>query len=159
MALDAVHASFQHGMMLWQLKLYMSLQMTLQASSGIFSWIEDKFSSAATTLDVFAPGSMTSFAAGLLTKPSAFDMHSRMRAGRKHASYVRVAIEAGLVADVRRTWNVRRGNDRSSQSRTGEHHDARDPRKCQQSTAHQLPRPHEWTPSGTRGACPHRCTW
>jgi hypothetical protein len=59
MALDAIHVSFNYGMMLRHSKFCFRLQVALKTRGRILSRIHDKFAAPATRFDVLAPGPMT----------------------------------------------------------------------------------------------------
>lgn len=121
-ALDAVHFVFYDGMMVRQLKLGVSLQMTLKTSRRILDGIENKFPATAASLNVQAAGAMTRFAAALPFQFGVFKMQPRMRACRKDARNLLMAIETDFVANESSTGNFRRSDDGAGDggTRTGQ---------------------------------------
>ena len=107
-ALHAIHLPFANGMMLWQINFRVRLQMALQTRCRIAPRIYDESSSPATSRDVLAPGPMTRFATTLAGHFRLLEMHPRVRARGKNAHDIRMAFEAGLVADKCRAFDVRR---------------------------------------------------
>jgi len=108
MALYTVHLAFDHGMVLRQIELGMSLQMAGIAHRRVFAWIDNEYAPPAARLNVFAAGTMARFAAAHSRHVGTRIMQSRVRAGWEHASDIGVTLEASLVADERGPWNRRR---------------------------------------------------
>jgi len=98
MALHAIHSPFQHGMMLRQFELRMNLHMTGKTRLRIAPGVHNQPASAA-GLYVQAPRAMARFASGGIRVRRAFDMQAYVRARRKHASELAMAINACFVAD------------------------------------------------------------
>jgi len=135
-ALRAIHLPFRHGMMLWKMEFRIDLQMALITSLWVFAGIDDKlFASGASHRDVFAGRSVARFASVGSWHFAGVKMESRVRAGRKCARNVGVAIEANLVAYEGRSFDHRGRNERALGGRAGadqqpEHSDA-----CKQTQA------------------------
>jgi hypothetical protein len=121
-ALHAIHLSLDHRMMLRHSKFCLRLQMTLEAGSRIFSRVDDEFAASSTGFDMLAPRPVAGFAAGLPAELRIFDMHARVRAGRKNSGDIRMTLGAGLIADVSRSRNIRRCNYGSRERRTRDGH-------------------------------------
>ena len=123
MALDAVHFSFEHGMVLGEVEFGLGIQMALQAGLGFLAGVDDEF--LATRLaapgDMFAARAMAGFAAVLAGHPSLFRMQTRVRTGGKNVGDIIVAIGAGLVPDVGRPRDSQREDDGAIRRRTGTH--------------------------------------
>src|SRR5437879_6031319 len=98
MALHAVHAAFGDWMVLGKTELSVDVQMTLETGGWISAGIHDEFAPATARLDVLAAGAVAGLAAGLARQFRALKMQAAVRAGRKHAGDVRVAIITGFVA-------------------------------------------------------------
>ncbi len=66
-AIDAVHLSFEHGVMLGKMKFGLRFLMTLETGFGVFARIDDEFVRAPTPgrRDVFAAGAVARFAPAL----------------------------------------------------------------------------------------------
>lgn len=110
-ALHAVHATFDDGMMLRQIELCLRFQMTGETSCRVLAGIHDEFAAPAARLDVQAAGSVAGFAAALTGKLCPFKMHPRVRTRGKHAHVIRVALETSAVANVSRPRDFWRGQD------------------------------------------------
>src|SRR5687767_655160 len=63
-ALHAVHAAFDDGMMLRKVKLRVDIEVASETGGRIFSWINDETSAPATDIDVFTGRTVAGFAAG-----------------------------------------------------------------------------------------------
>ena len=123
-ALHTIHPLLKHRMMLRQIEFGVRLQMALKACFGIVARIDDEPASSSTAFNVFAPGPMAGFAAGLPGKADSLHMHSSMRAGRKHSRDVGMAIQARFIAYVSRPGHLGRSDNGSREGGTG---DKRDP--------------------------------
>ena len=111
MTFHTVHAPFQHGMSLRQLKLGMGLQVALEASLGIFSWVDNKLASPTSGFRVFAAWTVAGFASGLALEVGVFNVDAGMRAGGENPCNVRMTIIASPVADVGGAGDFRGSND------------------------------------------------
>ena len=122
-ALGAIHFAFQHGVMLGQIEFRVRLEMTVQARAGIFPGVYDKLPSATSNGDVFAARPMARFASRHSLRVGALEMKSRMRAGRKNACDVCVAVVASLVADKGGSFNCRWRHNGPFQAGAGDEQD------------------------------------
>jgi hypothetical protein len=129
-ALDAVHPVFQHRMMVRQSELGMHMDMTTEAGLRFPARIDNEFSTSAPHLHMQAARSVAGFATGRLGPGRTFEMEPRMRAGWEDPGQVRVAIDAGVVADVSRSFNHGRSHDSTLDVRTGSQNTARQPHAC-----------------------------
>jgi hypothetical protein len=103
-ALDAVHFAFKDRVMLRQMKLSIRGDVTLKTGFGLFSGIDDEFATA--DGDVFASGTVAGFASLLAGHLRIGHTDARVWTGWKDAGDLVVAIGAGLVADVGRTFDL-----------------------------------------------------
>ena len=131
-ALDAIHFSLQHRMMLRKMKFRLHFQMALQTRLRVFAGIDDEFFKAAATAhgDVFAGRAVAGFASELAGHLAVFQMQPRVRAGGKGAGDVRVAVGAGLVADKGCAFDLQRRNRRAIRRGTG--NEKQNPGACNQ---------------------------
>jgi hypothetical protein len=67
---------------------------------------------------MFAPRPMARFATGLPGELRVFDVHTRVRAGRKYPCNIRMTLRTSVIPDISCAWNFRRRNYRPRQSRT-----------------------------------------
>lgn len=111
MAIHTIHETFRDGMMLRQIKFGLHVQMALETGGGIFAGIDNE-SSIAAGPDMFAAGAVAGFTTSLPRHGRILNIQPRMRARGKFADYFRMAIRAGLVADVMRARNLERRHDR-----------------------------------------------
>jgi hypothetical protein len=118
-ALNAIHLTFQHRMMLWQMELGIRRNVTLKAGFRLFARVEDEFSATTAGSDVFAPGAMTRFATLLARHFCVGQMQPRMRARRKCARDWLMTIRACFVTNVTGAFNLRRGHHGSLKRRAG----------------------------------------
>src|SRR6266478_9601977 len=102
----AAHFPFGHRMMMRQLKLRANIQVTLKASFGGLSWIDDRARSAP-RFDMQTPGPMAGLAPHVLGV-FAFCLQSRVRGCSKIANDLFVARGAFLRADKLRARNIGR---------------------------------------------------
>ncbi len=109
-AVHAIHVTFDDQMMLRQIKFRVDVEVTLKTRLGIFAGIDDELRRAAGA-DVFAARTMTGFATALAGHRGVFKMQPRVRAHRKFADDIRVAISAGLIADKMSAGNFQGRND------------------------------------------------
>ncbi len=107
MALHAVHAAFENGVMLRQTEFNMRLQMALKACGGVLAGVHDEFAASAARRHMQAAGTMAGFAAALTGHGSAFDMDASVGTGREYADVVCVAIRTAFVAHVMRAGDFR----------------------------------------------------
>ena len=101
MALDAVHDSFNDGMMLREFELGMDVQVALKTGARIFAGIHDE-PAAPADADMLAGRAVAGFAAGNGSELDVIPAESSVRAGRERARDIRVAIHTGGVPDVMR---------------------------------------------------------
>jgi hypothetical protein len=113
-ALNAIHPSFHHRMMLWHSKFRFCLQMTLKTRRRIFARVHNEFASPAARFDMLAPGPMTRLATRLPSELRVVDMYARMRTRRKYPCDVRMTFRAHSISHVGRSRNFRRRNYRPS---------------------------------------------
>ncbi len=106
-------------MVLGQIELHVRLQVALKAGRGILARIHDEFASSTAGFDMFAAGPMTGLATRLANELGAFHVHARMRAGRKHARNVGVAIIARSIAHISCAGDFRRRDYRSRERGAG----------------------------------------
>lgn len=104
-ALDAVHFSFQHRMVLRKMKRRLYFQMAIQARLGLLAGIDDEASARAACRDVLAARPVAGFAATPAFHAVLVWMQTPVRAHRKDTVDFIVAICARLVADVGRAFN------------------------------------------------------
>ena len=123
-ALDAIHAVFQYRMTMRQSELGVHINMTGETGFRFPARIDNKFAPPAPGLHVQAAWSVARFTAGSLGSRRSSQMKTRMRAGWKVASDVRVTIDAGQVANKSRSLNHRRRHDRALNMGTGSQNNA-----------------------------------
>lgn len=102
-----------------QLKFRVRLQMALEARSGIFSGIDDKFSAPASGGHMFAGGTVTRFATSSARQFFLIEMDPRMNAAGKFSRDRRVTIDASLISDKGCSGNIQRNHRRATGRRTG----------------------------------------
>ena len=134
-ALHTVHLAFAHRMMLRKIELGVHIEVTSEAGLRVAARVHNKFLASAARGDVLAPGAVTRFAAVSsdcgrsgafrrlrmgIYRQNTRNINARVRAGRKNARVVRVAIDAGIIAREGGARNVRRGDDRALQRGTGD---------------------------------------
>jgi hypothetical protein len=107
----AAHLSFDHGMMVRQLKASFHLQMTSKTNLGRLSRVDDHIAHA-TGFRMFAPRTMARFAADVLRIIPARD-EARVRGRWEIFVDFRVAFRAVLRADKLRAWNLGRSHNRA----------------------------------------------
>jgi hypothetical protein len=107
MAVDAIHVSFDHGMMLRQIEFRMDVDVTLETRRRIFAWIDNQAPPAADA-HMFAGGAVARFATGHLRELDVILVKAPMRAGWKRACDVRVTIHTTRIPDEVRARNARR---------------------------------------------------
>jgi hypothetical protein len=132
MALDTIHFSLNHRVMLGKMKLRAGFLMALKARLRVFPWINNELFLAAATChgDVLAPGAVTRFAAGSAWHFGIFHAQPRMRTGRKNTGDAGMAIQTRLIADVSGALDLKRHDDRTvgrtgieqQKQRAGAHH-------------------------------------
>ena len=99
-ALDTVHLAFNDRMVLWKMEFRLFGQMALETGFQIFAWINDELlAPVAPRGSVFAARAVTGFATVLAGHSGAFHVQTRMRAGRKDAGDIGMAVGASLVPD------------------------------------------------------------
>ena len=120
-ALDAIHFSLQHRMVIRKMKFSLRVQMTLEAGLRVFAGVNNEFVQAATVShgNVFAARTVAGLATVLARHAAIFQMQPRMRAGGKYARDFLVAISASRVADISRALNLQRRNGGAVSSGTG----------------------------------------
>ncbi len=118
-ALHAIHAPFNHWMVLRQMKLRSRLQMALQAGGRISAGINNEFPAAATAFHVLAPRPMARFAAGFTFQQRRLDVNSAMWTCRKYSRDVGVAFVANFISHIAGPGNLRRRHDRLLKAAAG----------------------------------------
>lgn len=118
-ALDAIHFSFENGMMLRKMKLGLGFQMAIETSLGIFAGINDESPTRASRGDVLAAGAVTGFATAPAFHGSLAGVQAAMDAHRENAINFFVAIRARLVTDVIRAFNRQGRDDLALRRRAG----------------------------------------
>jgi len=111
MALHAIHAAFQDGVMLRKIKLGVNFQMTFKASRRVLAGVYNELASSAPRRHVQAAGTMTGFTPALARWRNPFDVDAGVGTGREVPRVGGMAFGAGLVADVMRARNLRRSSD------------------------------------------------
>jgi hypothetical protein len=130
-ALNTIHVSLRHRVMLGHSKLSLDGDMAIKTGSGIFSGIDDEFASPSATFDVLAAGAMAGFASALARHWRPFDVQPAMSAGRKNSCDVRVAIRAGLVPHERGAGHRRWQGKSATTTRAGIQHECHSAREGQ----------------------------
>ena len=82
-ALNAIHVTLIHRVVLRQAEFGLDLQMTVVASRRIFARVDDELSTTAARLDVFASRSVARFTTGRTLHLRGFDVNARVRTRRK----------------------------------------------------------------------------
>lgn len=111
-ALHAVHFAFEHRMMLRQAEFGVGVEVTIETGGGVPARIQNKFPTPATDFNVFAPGTVAGFTTAGAGCRHRRKVHPGMGAGGELLDVIGVALQAGFVADVIRTRDVRRHDDR-----------------------------------------------
>src|SRR6266481_3849217 len=119
MALNAIHATLDHGMMLREIELCLSLQVALKTGRRIFAGVYDEFASSAPGLDMLAAGTVTRFTACLACQFGRLDIDARMRTGGEHPGNIGVTVEAGSITDVSCPRDLGRCENGSRECRAG----------------------------------------
>jgi hypothetical protein len=117
-ALRTAHAAFNDRMMLWETEFGLNIEMTLKTGRRVVARIDDELRAAA-GFDVFAAGTVAGFATGFAGHRRILKMNPRVWAGGKFPDDVGVTVRAGFVADVTRSGNFQRHNDRVRRGGTG----------------------------------------
>ena len=117
MTIVAAHLAFGHGVMVRQLECHANIQVTLKASFGGLSWIDDRARSAP-RFDMQTPGPMAGLAPHVLGV-FAFCLQSRVSGCPEIAHDLFVACRAFLRADELRARNAGRRKDRSASRAAG----------------------------------------
>jgi hypothetical protein len=118
-ALDAVHVTFNHWMMLRHAEFRFRLQMALKTRSRVFSRVHNKLTSSSACLDVLAAGPVAGFAARFAVESGVVDVDTGMGTGGKNSGNIRMTLGTGAIADIGCARDIRRCNNRSSESRAG----------------------------------------
>jgi hypothetical protein len=136
MALDAIHLTFKHRMVLWKIKLRLQFQVTTQASLGFLARVDNESLQPATASerDVFAAGTVARFASRLIRQAAIVHAQTRVRTRRKDARNILMAVRAGLVPHERRAFDLQRHNHRAIRSGTRFDQQSRHPRSQSQSS-------------------------
>ena len=115
-ALGAIHFAFQHRMMLRQIEFRMRLEMAVQARTRVLARVYNELPSTAANSDMLAAWPVARFASRHAGDIRAFKMQPCMRAGRKNAGDVCVAVVASLVSNKGGALDRRRRDDGSFQA-------------------------------------------
>src|ERR1043165_3223346 len=110
--------------------------MTLETGFRILAGVDDEFSATAPAGHMFAPRAVTGFAPVLLA--ATLQMQPRMRAGRKYADDVGVALLTGLVSNKGCSLHLRRGEDAALDSGTRVEQQCNRTRACRNEQCRQL---------------------
>lgn len=147
-ALDAIHPTFKHGVMLRQIEFSVGFQMAVEAGGRIFAGVQNKFAATTAGFDVFAAGAMTGFA----TTRSGFRVRGKVQAGvsarGKGADVVGVTGEAGLITGEMSAGNfggnddLSRGGDAGVEQRQNSGAEAESEECCR--PTNQFPVPVAW---------------
>ena len=136
MTIVAAHLAFGHGVMVRQLECRANVQVTLKASFGGLSWIDDRARSAP-RFDMQTPGPMAGLAPHVLGV-FAFCLQSRVRGCSKIANDLFVARGAFLRADKLRARDAGRSKNCAVSRAAGKQNDGKrnsSPRAPKQSFA------------------------
>lgn len=98
-ALDTIHFSFEHRMMLRQSEFRVLLDVARETRGWLFPGIHDEFSPSTTRLHMQTSRSMARFATDSARRQVTADVKSRMRTRSKHPRVVGVAFSTRLIAD------------------------------------------------------------
>lgn len=122
--LHAIHLPLYDWMMLRHSKLGFGLQMTLKTGAWILARINNEFAAAPACFNMLASRPMARFAPSLTAKLCVLNVDARVGTGRENARDIRVTLGASVIANVSRSWNIRRRNygSRDSRTRDGEKH-------------------------------------
>jgi hypothetical protein len=118
-ALNAVHFALDDGMMLWEVELGLGFKVALETGGGVAAGIDDEFIATAPGGYVQAAGAVAGFATLLAREAGLIEMQARVRALRKNARDVGVAIRANTVADISSAIDGGRRHDGAGKSGTG----------------------------------------
>jgi len=121
-ALDAIHAVFQHRMMVRQIEIRVRREMTLQARGRIATGIENELPRAPGG-NVEAARPMTGFTAAVPgPRPGLTHVNPGMRAGRETADIIGMAVKTSAIAGVMRPGNIHRRHHRPRCGDAGNEH-------------------------------------
>jgi hypothetical protein len=107
MALNTVHLSFSHGMMLGQAELSMDLQMTRETGIWFSARVDNELFAAAANRDVLAPRTVAGFTSGVSDHLRAFNMDACVRTRGENPRIVCVAIDASFISNQGCACNLR----------------------------------------------------
>ena len=110
-ALNAIHAAFDHGMMLGEIKLRVNIEMALETGARIFARIDDEAAASTTHFNVLARRTVAGFAAGDVREFDVVFVQLAVGTGWEEARDVGVALDAGSIADVVCALDMGRGNN------------------------------------------------
>lgn len=119
-ALDTIHAAFDDRMMLRKVEQRVDVKMALETGGRVFTGIDDEFLSATAELHVFAGGTVAGFAAGDVGEFDVVLVKLAVSAGGEEAGDVGVTFDAGGVADVMCTFDMRRCDDGARDGAAGD---------------------------------------
>jgi len=117
-ALDTIKPPFDDRMALRQAELGVNLQMASETGRRIFARVDNKPPAPTPRRDMFAARPVTRFAAGHARHLRALEVDTSVRAERKGARDVRVAVEAARVSDKGRAFDGGRRHHCSLDART-----------------------------------------
>ena len=120
-ALDTVHFSLKHRMMLGKMKFSLRLQMTLEAGLRVLARIDDEFVQTAPAApgDVFAARTVAGFTTVLTGHSATFQMQPGVWTGGKGPGNVLVTVRTGFVPDERGAFDLQWHNHRAFRRGTG----------------------------------------
>lgn len=118
-ALDAVHLSLGHRMMVGKVELSLGLKMALVAGLRVVAWIGDELAPASARLHVQASWPVAGLTAVERALSILTDLNLRVTAHRKTPGNVGVAFEARLIANEMSPLDMRRNYDGSLDGPTG----------------------------------------
>ena len=110
-ALHAVHPVFNDRVMLRQVELRVDFKMALKAGRRVFAGIDDEFAAPAPDTHMLAPRSVARLATGRRRPFQVVLVKPRVRARRKDARDVAVALRAHFVANEVCAFNLGRFHD------------------------------------------------
>lgn len=125
-ALHAVHVILDQGMVVWQIKFGLNVEVALKTSRRIFARISDELPSAASRRDMLAARSMARFAACCSGPFQIVPMEPSVWACREKARNVRVTVNTRGVSNEHGAFDPRWFDRRAGKSRTGAKDQARE---------------------------------
>jgi hypothetical protein len=131
-ALKAIHAMLQNGMVVGQFELRVDVEMAGEAGFGLTARIDDEFAATAAGIHVKTAGAVAGFATGGFGARRAFDVQASVRTGMKGAGEFAMTILARFAADEGCAFDFRgsdgcalqagtRNQDEAEEARAGDH--------------------------------------